>query len=137
MTPGIFRTGRRLAILLSAIAVLLLAVPVAADAAKAEKQGGPKVTVMTRNVFLGADLGPALAATTLDGAIDGAGVILNEVDETNFPERAKPLAKEIAESEPDLVGLQEVALWRHRPRKTSSRARTRCRPRSGTTSSPC
>jgi endonuclease/exonuclease/phosphatase family metal-dependent hydrolase len=109
--PGIFRFGRRPAILFSAIAVLILATPVAADAAKGE-QGAPKVTVMTRNVFLGADLGPALDATTLDGAIDGAGVILNEVDETNFPERAKPLAKEIAESEPDLVGLQEVALWR-------------------------
>jgi endonuclease/exonuclease/phosphatase family metal-dependent hydrolase len=109
--PGIFRFGRRPAILFSAIAVLILATPVVADAAKGE-QGAPKVTVMTRNVFLGADLGPALDATTLDGAIDGAGVILNEVDETNFPERAKPLAKEIAESEPDLVGLQEVALWR-------------------------
>lgn len=109
--PGIFRFGRRPAILFSAIAVLILATPVAADAAKGE-QGAPKVTVMTRNVFLGADLGPALDATTLDGAIDGAGVILNEVDETNFPERAKPLAKEIAESEADLVGLQEVALWR-------------------------
>lgn len=109
--PGIFRFGRRPAILFSAIAVLILATPVAADAAKVEP-GAPKVTVMTRNVFLGADLGPALDATTLDGAIDGAGVILNEVDETNFPERAKPLAKEIAESGADLVGLQEVALWR-------------------------
>jgi endonuclease/exonuclease/phosphatase family metal-dependent hydrolase len=108
----VFRLGGRAAILLPAIAVLLLAVPGAADAAKGDRQGGPKVTVMTRNVFLGADLGPALDATTLDGAIDGAGVILNEVDETNFPERAKPLAREIAESEPDLVGLQEVALWR-------------------------
>jgi endonuclease/exonuclease/phosphatase family metal-dependent hydrolase len=105
------RSGRP-ALLLYVIAVLVLALPVAADAAARDRQGGPKVTVMTRNVFLGADLGPALAATTLDGAIDGAGVILNEVDETNFPERAKPLAKEIAESEPDLVGLQEVALWR-------------------------
>jgi endonuclease/exonuclease/phosphatase family metal-dependent hydrolase len=104
--------GKRPAIVLSASAVVALAVPVAADAATADKQGGPKVTVMTRNVFLGADLGPALDATTLDGAIDGAGVILKEVDETNFPERAKPLAKEIAESKADLVGLQEVALWR-------------------------
>jgi hypothetical protein len=109
---AVVRLGGRVAILLCAIAVLLLAVPVAADAAKAEKPGGPKVTVMSRNIFLGADLGPALDATTLDGAIDGAGVILNEVDETRFPERAKPLAKEIAVSEPDLVGLQEVALWR-------------------------
>jgi endonuclease/exonuclease/phosphatase family metal-dependent hydrolase len=108
------RFGRRPALLLSAIAALVLALPVATDAAAGERQGAPKVTVMTRNVFLGGDLGPALppAATTLDEAIDGAGVILNEVDETNFPERAKPLAKEIAQSEPDLVGLQEVALWR-------------------------
>src|SRR4029450_13878344 len=109
--PGIFRFGRRPAILFSTIAVLILATPVAADAAKVEP-GAPKVTVMTRNVFLGADLGPALDATTLDGAIDGRGVTLNEVAETNFPERAKPLAKEIAESGADLVGLQEVALWR-------------------------
>jgi endonuclease/exonuclease/phosphatase family metal-dependent hydrolase len=113
----LLRFGRTLVILVAAIAVLMLAIPLSAeatksDAAKGGKQGGPKVTVMTRNLFLGADLGPALNATTLDGAIDGAGVILNEVDETNFPERAKPLAKEIAKSKPDLVGLQEVALWR-------------------------
>jgi endonuclease/exonuclease/phosphatase family metal-dependent hydrolase len=102
--------GRRPGILLSAIAILALAAPTVAEAAKGD--GGPKVTVMTRNVFLGADLGPALEATTLDGAIDGAGVILNEVDATNFPERAVPLAREIKESKADLVGLQEVALWR-------------------------
>jgi endonuclease/exonuclease/phosphatase family metal-dependent hydrolase len=111
------RFSRMLAILAVGIALLMLAIPLSAEARKSDavkggKQGAPKVTVMTRNVFLGADLGPALNATTLDGAIDGAGVILNEVDATNFPERAKPLAKEIAKSKPDLVGLQEVALWR-------------------------
>jgi endonuclease/exonuclease/phosphatase family metal-dependent hydrolase len=114
----------RLAILLPAIAVLAMAMPVAAEAARPDKQGGPKVTVMTRNIFLGADLGPALSATSLDGAIDGAGVILNEVDTTNFPERAKPLAREIAASEPDLVGLQEVALWRQGPEDFFSGANT-------------
>ena len=106
--PGAFRFGRRVAIVLSAIAVLVLALPVAAEAAKADKQ----VTVMTRNVFLGADLSPALGAGSVPEAIDAAGVIVNEVDTTNFPERARPLAREIAVSEPDLVGLQEVALWR-------------------------
>ncbi len=56
--PVSFNLGRRLAVLLVATAVLGLTTPVAADAAR---QGGPKVTVMTRNIFLGADLGPALA----------------------------------------------------------------------------
>jgi hypothetical protein len=95
----------------AALAALGLLVPVVSEAAAAAK-GGPKVTVMTRNIFLGADLGPALAADTLCGAIDGSGVILNEVDDTNFPERAVPLAREILRSKADLVGLQEVALWR-------------------------
>ena len=88
-------------------ALLALALPTVAEAKK-----GPKLTVMTRNVFLGADLSPAINAPTLDAAIDGAGVIWNEMQSTKFAERAKPLAREIKRSKADLVGLQEVALWR-------------------------
>jgi endonuclease/exonuclease/phosphatase family metal-dependent hydrolase len=88
-----------------------MALPVTAQA-KPDEKGGPPVTVMTRNVFLGADLNPALAATSLEGAVDGGGVIWNEMLATNFPERAVPLAREIKRSNADLVGLQEVALWR-------------------------
>ena len=88
-------------------ALLALALPTVAEAKK-----GPKLTVMTRNVFLGADLSPAINAPTLAAAIDGAGVIYNEMQSTKFAERAKPLAREIKRSKADLVGLQEVALWR-------------------------
>jgi endonuclease/exonuclease/phosphatase family metal-dependent hydrolase len=103
--------------LVAVLATAVLALPAAAaakpDPAKTSGgKGGPKVTVMTRNVFLGADLGPAIGAGSIPEAIDGAGVIWNEFQSTNFPERAEPLAREIERAKPDLVGLQEVALWR-------------------------
>ena len=88
--------------------VALLALPAVAAA----KNEGRKVTVMTRNVYLGADLAPAIQATTLPQAIDGAGTIWNEMQSTRFRQRAVPLAREIKRSGADLVGLQEVALWR-------------------------
>jgi endonuclease/exonuclease/phosphatase family metal-dependent hydrolase len=88
----------------------VLAFPAGAVAANGEK--GEKVTVMTRNLFLGADLGPAINAGSIPEAIDGAGVIYNEVVSTNFNERAVPLGREIKRAKPDLVGLQEVAHWK-------------------------
>jgi endonuclease/exonuclease/phosphatase family metal-dependent hydrolase len=103
----------RLAALAAAVACAFPAAAAAKpDSAKHPGKGGPKVTVMTRNLFLGADLGPALAAPSIPEAIDGAGEIWNEFQATNFPERAVPLAREIKRAKPDLVGLQEVALWR-------------------------
>lgn len=74
-----------------------------------------KVTVMTRNVFLGADLGPGLAAPDLDRLIRGAGQILNQVDANDFDKRGDALAHEILYRKPDLIGLQEVANWRTAP----------------------
>jgi endonuclease/exonuclease/phosphatase family metal-dependent hydrolase len=70
---------------------------------------------MTRNVYLGADLTPGVQATDLQGLVDAAGVILKQVDDNNFPVRAKGLAAEVASKKLDLVGLQEVALWRTGP----------------------
>jgi hypothetical protein len=88
--------------------VTLLALPAVAAA----KNEGRKITVMTRNVYLGADLAPVIQATSIPQAIDGAGVIWNELQSTRFRQRAVPLAREIKRSKADLVGLQEVALWR-------------------------
>ena len=70
---------------------------------------------MTRNLYLGADLTPAIAAPSLEALAAANGQILREVTANDFPTRAKGLAKEIRSERPDLVGLQEVALWRTAP----------------------
>ena len=70
---------------------------------------------MTRNLYLGADLSPGTSATNFQELVNAAGQILNEVDQNDFSVRAKGLAQEIRNQNPDLVGLQEAALWRDAP----------------------
>jgi endonuclease/exonuclease/phosphatase family metal-dependent hydrolase len=91
------------------IGALLLVPAAVADAKPA------KVKVMTRNLYLGADLTPGTQAQSLQGLVNAAGQILNQVDANNFPVRAKGLAQEIKTTQPDVVGLQEAALWRTQP----------------------
>ncbi|MFE9636925.1 endonuclease/exonuclease/phosphatase family protein [Streptomyces sp. NPDC006463] len=67
---------------------------------------------MTRNLYLGADLAPVLAATSSQGLVTAVTAVWANVQATNFPERAEALADEIAEADPHLVGLQEAVLWR-------------------------
>jgi Endonuclease/Exonuclease/phosphatase family len=76
---------------------------------------GKVVGTMTRNLYLGANLLPAIAAPSLEAFVAANGQILREVTLNNFPTRAKGLANEILDAKPDLVGLQEVALWRTAP----------------------
>lgn len=97
-----------------ALVVALAALAAFAGVAQA-KPKGTEVTVMTRNLYLGADLTPAIQSTSIGGFIEANGEILRTVDASNFPVRAKGLAQEILEQEPDLVGLQEAALWRTAP----------------------
>ena len=98
--------------LLGLVAIgLVMTLPAAADAGKKSVN----VKVMTRNLFLGADLGPALRAENTNEFVEANGEILREVDETDFPRRAPILANEIRRKKPALVGLQEVALWRTGP----------------------
>jgi hypothetical protein len=115
-SAGATARPRALAIAGLAVLVALTALAGAPGAgAKAKEKKAVPVKVMTRNVFLGADLGPALRSTGFESFIEANGAILREVDQTNFPLRAQGLAAEIATTKPDLVGLQEVAHWRTGP----------------------
>ncbi len=82
---------------------------------KLKKRDKGKVGVMTRNLYLGADLGPAISSTGFAEFINANGKILRDVDTNDFPTRAKGLASEIKAKSPDLVGLQEVSMWRTGP----------------------
>jgi endonuclease/exonuclease/phosphatase family metal-dependent hydrolase len=109
-------------------AVLTLAVgSLAGGTADAKQRQGKPVTVMSRNIYLGADINrpieAALEAQEQGGTPQEVLVALGNathltraiVDQTNFPVRAELLAKEIDRTNPDLIGLQEVALWRSGP----------------------
>ena len=101
---------------MAAVALLALALGCTAFAGLAQAKGkGTPVNVMTRNLYLGADLTPAIQSKSTSEFIEANGGIYRQVEATNFPVRAKGLAKEILQNEPDLVGLQEVALWRIAP----------------------
>jgi hypothetical protein len=97
--------------------VLALGLTLLPGAAEAKgTNNGNQLTVMTRNLYLGADLSPALNATSVDGAVDAAYQIEQQVHRTKFPSvRAALLAKEILKQKPDVVGLQEAAWWRTEP----------------------
>jgi len=95
----------------TALAVVALVVVVVPEVA----QAGPKprpVKVMTRNLYLGASLTSAIGAGSITELAIAGTQIWNTVVATNFPERAKVLAYEIADADPDLIGLQEAAIWR-------------------------
>jgi len=105
--------SRRLLLAIAALALMALALPAIADAAKRKKP--VKLSVMTRNVYLGGDISKPLLAGDIDEFKRINGELWNTVQTTNFPARAKLLAKEIGKTKPDLIGLQEVAIWRKTP----------------------
>jgi len=102
--------GHRKLVLPFVLVVALIGAAFASQAQAAVQPG--QVKVMTRNLYLGADLNRALDDTNTNELAIDAQIILSIVEQTDFPDRAKLLAAEIAKQKPDLVGLQEVALWR-------------------------
>jgi endonuclease/exonuclease/phosphatase family metal-dependent hydrolase len=71
--------------------------------------------VMTRNLYLGADLIPLAGAKDENEFEQAAAQRYQTVLDNDFPKRAKALAAEIRKAKPDLIGVQEAAIWRRGP----------------------
>lgn len=120
-SASICGSGRLTRPLAALVAILVLATAAPVDAAGKARP----VKVMTRNVYVGASFGEIVTAARSCGAQANLECIVGianataaaraAVDQTNFPARAQLLADEIAEADPALIGLQEVALWRSGP----------------------
>ena len=103
---------RRLrAVLILPLAVLLALVGPAGSAGAAKKAPHPELTVMTRNLYLGSSLAPAIEAKTLEELVGAVAEIYGTAVYTDFPTRAGAIAAEVAATSPDLIGLQEVSNW--------------------------
>ncbi len=99
---------RRLSPVAAVLAVAALA-PAVAPAASTD------LKVMTRNVYVGADLIPLATQPDRAAFEQAAAARYETVQRNDFPTRAKAIAAEIRAQKPDVIGLQEAAIWRRGP----------------------
>ena len=101
-----------------AVASLVLAaacadLPSAPDAAQASRSanGARHLTVMTRNLYVGADVDAVIGALVSPDPTDDLPALqlaIATLQRTDFPARAAAIADELATSRPAVAGLQEV-----------------------------
>ena len=76
------------------------------------------LTVMTQNLFIGADLDIILdpePPTDQSPIPVRVGLFAAEIEKSNFPGRAKALARQVRQERPDVIGVQEAAWIRSGP----------------------
>jgi len=88
---------------ISLISLIALPLPTAKSAEPYQ------VTVMSRNLYLGADVGVALELIPNFPA--AAQFMWDQVKKTDFNKRVLKLAGEAAAEKPDLIGIQEATQW--------------------------
>ncbi|MPZ71960.1 MAG: endonuclease [Nitriliruptorales bacterium] len=98
--------------LFAVITAILLVLPASvASATTGSLNEDRQVTVMSRNLYLGASLEPLIAPPD-DDVLEAVRLVWQQVQDTDFPQRAEALADEIVDNGPLLVGLQEVTTYR-------------------------
>lgn len=90
----------------------LLLVLLTAAVLGACKDDASDLTVMTRNVYVGGDVDRIIAAESVESVPELVLLTWQEVLAADFRTRAKALADEIAAEKPDLIGLQEITVFR-------------------------
>lgn len=94
--------------------------PSVPDTPQARRESAPRneerrvqsISVMTRNMYIGADVDAVIAALASGdpaGAFAALGTAIQTLALTDYPTRARGIADEIARRRPDVVGLQEVS----------------------------
>lgn len=94
---------KKTAVLALSLALLAISTP------SSLANGAPSVTVMSRNIYLGADVGKALEL--IPNLPAAAQFMWDQVNKTDFSKRAQILANEINQSSPDVIGIQEATIW--------------------------
>ena len=74
-----------------------------------------KFDVMTRNMYVGADFSEIFAAPDTPTLLAEVAEAFGDVQASNVKARIEAIAHEIKTTKPDLVSLQEVALWQTGP----------------------
>jgi endonuclease/exonuclease/phosphatase family metal-dependent hydrolase len=106
----------------AAVLAALMVVPAAV--AQKGRAKAPTLKVMTRNIYLGGNIFLPIEGRDRAEFEQKSQELWDQVNFTNFPARAKLLAKEVDAQGPDLIGLQEVALWRRGPTGLKDGAQT-------------
>jgi endonuclease/exonuclease/phosphatase family metal-dependent hydrolase len=71
---------------------------------------GGRLTVMTRNLYVGASFRPMLDISSTDEVPERAAQVYANILSSRFQGRAEALADEIVRARPDVLGLQEIPL---------------------------
>jgi endonuclease/exonuclease/phosphatase family metal-dependent hydrolase len=112
MTKSPAHPLRYRSLLAAVVTFLAVLLPVGTAQAGGRGHEPPKLTVMTRNLYLGADIDDVLFAPNYQQRVLAATSAWNDVLATDFRTRARALAAEVNRVRPDVLGLQEVVLWR-------------------------
>ena len=99
--------SNRLVLIFALVAGAALGVGAPAQASE------PQLTVMSRNIYLGADV--AVALELIPDVPAAAQFMWDQVAQTDFSKRAPVLAAELAREKPDVVAVQEATTWYCRP----------------------